>query len=46
MVDGKAVPGAIDTQGNQVHLLAAATHQDALVGGRSKSARSPTRSHV
>jgi predicted transposase YbfD/YdcC len=31
MVDGKAVRGATDTEGNQVHLLAAATHDDALV---------------
>ena len=30
-VDGKTVRGATDTQGNQVHLLAAATHTDALV---------------
>jgi predicted transposase YbfD/YdcC len=34
MVDGKSVRGAIDNQGNQVHLLAAATHQDALVLGQ------------
>ena len=31
MVDGKAVRGATDTEGNQTHLLAAATHDDALV---------------
>jgi predicted transposase YbfD/YdcC len=30
-VDGKTVRGAVDAQGNQVHLLAAATHQDSLV---------------
>ncbi|MGH3575090.1 MAG: ISAs1 family transposase, partial [Pseudonocardiaceae bacterium] len=30
-VDGKTVRGATDTEGNQVHLLAAATHTDALV---------------
>jgi predicted transposase YbfD/YdcC len=34
MVDGKSVRGALDTEGNQVHLLAAATHQDALVLGQ------------
>jgi len=34
MVDGKAVRGATDTEGNQVHLLAAATHDDALVLGQ------------
>ncbi len=34
MVDGKAVRGATDAQGNQVHLLAAATHGDALVLGQ------------
>ena len=34
MVDGKAVRGATDTEGNQVHLLAAATHHDALVLGQ------------
>ncbi len=34
MVDGKSVRGAIDTEGNQVHLLAAATHEDALVLGQ------------
>jgi hypothetical protein len=28
MVDGKSVRGALDTEGNQVHLLAAATHED------------------
>lgn len=33
-VDGKTVRGAADTQGNQVHLLAAATHTDALVLGQ------------
>jgi predicted transposase YbfD/YdcC len=33
-VDGKTVRGATDTQGNQVHLLAAATHTDALVLGQ------------
>jgi hypothetical protein len=31
-VDGKTVRGATDTEGNQVPLLAAATHRDALVG--------------
>jgi predicted transposase YbfD/YdcC len=30
-VDGKTVRGAKDTHGNQVHLLAAATHADRLV---------------
>jgi predicted transposase YbfD/YdcC len=30
-VDGKTVRGAVDAEGNQVHLLAAATHQDSLV---------------
>jgi DDE_Tnp_1-associated len=34
MVDGKAVRGAADAEGNQVHLLAAATHHDALVLGQ------------
>ncbi len=34
MVDDKSVRGALDTQGNQVHLLAAANHQDALVDGQ------------
>jgi hypothetical protein len=34
MVDGKAVRGATDSDGNQVHLLAAATHDDALVLGQ------------
>jgi predicted transposase YbfD/YdcC len=29
-VDGKTVRGAVEAQGNQVHLLAAATHQDSL----------------
>jgi hypothetical protein len=33
-VDGKTVRGATDTEGNQVHLLAAATHKDALVLGQ------------
>jgi DDE_Tnp_1-associated len=33
-VDGKTVRGATDTEGNQVHLLAAATHQDTLVLGQ------------
>jgi hypothetical protein len=33
-VDGKTVRGATDTEGNQVHLLAAATHPDALVLGQ------------
>lgn len=33
-VDGKTVRGAIDAEGNQVHLLAAATHRDALVLGQ------------
>lgn len=31
MVDGKTVRGATDANGNQVHLLAAATHAQALV---------------
>jgi len=30
-VDGKTVRGAVDEEGNQVHLLAAATHTDSLV---------------
>jgi DDE family transposase len=34
MVDGKSVRGALDNQGNQVHLLAAATHDDSLVLGQ------------
>ncbi len=34
MVDGKAVRGATDAEGNQAHLLAAATHDDALVLGQ------------
>jgi predicted transposase YbfD/YdcC len=33
-VDGKTVRGAVDSLGNQVHLLAAATHQDSLVLGQ------------
>lgn len=33
-VDGKTVRGATDTEGNQVHLLAAATHHDSLVLGQ------------
>lgn len=33
-VDGKTVRGAIDDDGNQVHLLAAATHADSLVLGQ------------
>jgi predicted transposase YbfD/YdcC len=33
-VDGKTVRGAVDTEGNQVHLLAAATHTDSLVLGQ------------
>ncbi len=33
-VDGKTVRGAVDAEGNQTHLLAAATHQDALVLGQ------------
>jgi len=32
-VDGKTVRGAVDAAGNQTHLLAAATHRDALVLG-------------
>jgi predicted transposase YbfD/YdcC len=31
MVDGKTLRGALDAEGHQVHLLAAATHQHALV---------------
>jgi predicted transposase YbfD/YdcC len=31
MVDGKTVRGAVDADGHQVHLLAAATHEHALV---------------
>ena len=34
MVDGKAVRGALDAEGEQVRLLAAATHHDALVLGQ------------
>jgi len=33
-VDGKSVRGALDAEGNPVHLLAAATHDDALVLGQ------------
>jgi hypothetical protein len=33
-VDGKTVRGATDADGNQVHLLAAATHKDSLVLGQ------------
>ncbi|MGH3782540.1 MAG: ISAs1 family transposase [Pseudonocardiaceae bacterium] len=33
-VDGKTMRGATDAEGNQVHLLAAATHSDALVLGQ------------
>jgi DDE_Tnp_1-associated/Transposase DDE domain len=33
-VDGKTVRGAVDAEGRQVHLLAAATHQDSLVLGQ------------
>ncbi|MBV9729008.1 MAG: ISAs1 family transposase [Pseudonocardiales bacterium] len=33
-VEGKTVRGATDTEGNQVHLLAAATHRDGLVLGQ------------
>jgi predicted transposase YbfD/YdcC len=33
-IDGKTVRGATDSEGNQVHLLAAATHTDALVLGQ------------
>jgi hypothetical protein len=33
-VDGKTVRGATDIEGNQVHLLAVATHTDALVLGQ------------
>jgi predicted transposase YbfD/YdcC len=33
-VDGKTVRGAIDAEGNQVHLLAAATHENTLVLGQ------------
>jgi hypothetical protein len=33
-VDGKAVRGATDAEGNQTHLLAAATHKDSLVVGQ------------
>lgn len=31
MVDGKTLRGAVDAEGNQVHLLAVATHRHALV---------------
>jgi predicted transposase YbfD/YdcC len=33
-MDGKTVRGAIDSEGNQVHLLAAATHGEQLVLGQ------------
>ncbi len=33
-VDGKTIRGAIDAEGNQVHLLAAATHAQSLVLGQ------------
>ncbi|MGH3755694.1 MAG: ISAs1 family transposase [Pseudonocardiaceae bacterium] len=33
-VDGKTVRGAVDADGNQVHLMAAATHADSLVLGQ------------
>ena len=33
-VDGKTVRGATDAEGNQVHLLAAATHDNTLVLGQ------------
>jgi len=33
-VDGKTVRGATDAEGNQVHLLAAASHQNSLVLGQ------------
>ncbi|MGH3848289.1 MAG: ISAs1 family transposase [Pseudonocardiaceae bacterium] len=33
-VDGKTVRGALDADGNQVHLMAAATHVDSLVLGQ------------
>jgi DDE_Tnp_1-associated len=33
-VDGKTVRGALDSEGNQTHLLAAATHTDTLVLGQ------------
>ncbi|MGH3523561.1 MAG: ISAs1 family transposase [Mycobacterium sp.] len=33
-VDGKTVRGAVDIDGNQVHLMAAATHADSLVLGQ------------
>lgn len=33
-VDGKTVRGAVDAEGEQMHLLAAATHQDTLVLGQ------------
>ena len=33
-VDGKTVRGAVDADGNQVHLMAAATHLDSLVLGQ------------
>jgi predicted transposase YbfD/YdcC len=33
-VDGKTVRGAVDADGNQTHLLAAATHHDGLVLGQ------------
>ena len=33
-VDGKTVRGATDAEGNQVHLLAAATHEQSLVLGQ------------
>jgi hypothetical protein len=33
-VDGKTLRGAVDTDGHQLHLLAAATHGDQLVLGQ------------
>ncbi|MGH7556338.1 MAG: ISAs1 family transposase, partial [Gemmatimonadota bacterium] len=33
-VDGKTVRGAVDAEGNQVHLLAAMTHHQGLVAGQ------------
>jgi MFS family permease len=43
-VDGKTVRGAIDAEGNQVHLLAAATHRVPWYWAKSRPARRPTRS--
>ncbi len=43
-VDGKTVRGAINAEGDQMHLMAAATHTDSLVLAQVGSVRKPTRS--